>query len=69
MGTLLSSLKMLFPDGPATCQTEVVSFLMELCECGPTLLQAIADLTRQFPPELRKTRLSTLMEHVDRLTH
>eukprot|EP00698_Gefionella_okellyi_P011653 TRINITY_DN3086_c0_g1_i1.p1 TRINITY_DN3086_c0_g1~~TRINITY_DN3086_c0_g1_i1.p1 ORF type:complete len:723 (-),score=169.73 TRINITY_DN3086_c0_g1_i1:50-2218(-) len=64
LGTLLSTLKILYPSGPVACQDEVAQFLLELVSATGPVSQAVADMVRQFPPELRKSRLGPVVDRV-----
>ena len=51
--TLLSSLLMIFPEGPATCQQAVIGFLNGLKGLGGEYASEVANLAQSFPPELK----------------
>jgi hypothetical protein len=51
--TLLSSLLMIFPEGPATCQQAVIGFLNGLKGLRGEYASEVANLAQSFPPELK----------------
>ena len=62
--TLLSSLRMLFPDGPEHCQSVVIDFLFKVFELGGPFATAMRSLTDNFDDALLSSRLSRLVERV-----
>ena len=51
--TLLSSLLMIFPEGPAVSQQAALTFLNGIKERGGEFATEIANLAQSFPPELQ----------------
>lgn len=67
--TLLSSLRILFPEGAAACQEAMVEFLDRLLDSGAPFAAAIASLVGGLDRDLVKTSaLSRLVERVERET-
>lgn len=63
--TLLSSMRMIFPDGPATCQATALSFLSDLFEMGEPFSGAVYNLVGNFDQSMRASQLSTLVARVE----
>jgi hypothetical protein len=52
--TLLSSLLMIFPGGPAVCKQAALTFLQSVRDRGGEFATEIANLAQSFPPELKE---------------
>lgn len=62
--TLLSSLRMLFPDGTEHCQAVVADFLIRVLDLGGPFPDAMRSLTDNFDDALLSSRLSALVERI-----
>lgn len=62
--TLLSSLRMLFPDGSEHCQAVVADFLVRVLDLGGPFTDAMRSLTDNFDDALLSSRLSVLVERM-----
>ena len=63
--TLLSSLRMVFPDGPAACQAVAISLLSNIFAMGEPFSAAVHSLLGNFEPTMRTAQLSSLIERVE----
>ena len=63
--TLLSSMRMIFPEGPAACQATALSFLGRVFELGEPFSGAVYNLVGNFDQTMRASQLSTLIERVE----
>ena len=61
-GTLLSALHMLYPEGDAACQAAVLELLTDAYDAGGVLADAIAEMARDFGPELRHSEIGRLLD-------
>ena len=61
--TLLSSMRMIFPDGPAACQATALTLLSNVFEMGEPFSGAVYNLVGNFDESMRASGLSTLVEH------
>ena len=60
--TLLSSMRMIFPDGPAACQATALTLLSNVFEMGEPFSGAVYNLVGNFDESMRASGLSTLVE-------
>ena len=63
--TLLSSMRMIFPDGPAPCQATALAFLSALFEMGEPFAGAVFNLVGNFDAAMRASQLATLVARVE----
>jgi len=65
--TLLSSMRMIFPEGPAACQATALALLSNVYEMGEPFSGAVFSLVRGEASDspMRASQLSTLIERVE----
>eukprot|EP00163_Fabomonas_tropica_P023458 TRINITY_DN40787_c0_g1_i1.p1 TRINITY_DN40787_c0_g1~~TRINITY_DN40787_c0_g1_i1.p1 ORF type:complete len:808 (-),score=180.18 TRINITY_DN40787_c0_g1_i1:98-2521(-) len=63
--TLISSLRMLFPDGPAPAQKTVNNFLITIFNSGEPWSSAMAKLVMALPDAVKQSKLSSAIDYVN----